>query len=303
MNTKNAPANWTFLELLNWTADYFSEVGIEDARLNAELLLSEATGLERIMLYAKFEEKASPGIRDRYREMVKKRAQRCPLQYILGHTEFYGRDFCLDESTLIPRPETELLVDRCLELISSDFDASSVKIADIGTGSGAIAVTLACEKPKATLLATDISQKALKTAQKNAEKHNVDDRIEFFCGNMLTALPKNVVSGEERLDFIVSNPPYIPSRSLHSLQPEISQWEPVDALDGGEDGLKYVSELIDGAEQFLKPAGRLILELGEDQGGRVSQRFFSHNKWCTESLEIIKDDAGCGRVLVVSASE
>ncbi len=297
MNATDASTNWTLLDMLNWTTEYFKQSGIEDARLNAELLLSEATGMERIMLYARFEEQVLPQVRERYREMVKKRAQRCPLQYVLGYTEFYGRRFNLDGSVLIPRPETELLVERSLELLASASDG--VITADMGTGSGAIAVTLACEKEGLKCIATDISDSALEIARANASLHGVQDRITFREGDVWQALESQCGDIRGYFDMIVSNPPYVPSGDVKDLQPEVGEWEPLSALDGGEEGVSVIREVIKGAPDLLKPGGWLVMEIGEKQADKVRGMIEASSRWRADTLDAIKDGGECDRVLSV----
>ncbi len=295
MNATEAATNWTLLGLLNWTTEYFRKLGVEDARLNAELLLSEATGLDRIMLYARFEEVASPGVIDRYRSMVKKRAQRCPLQYVLGYSEFYGRRFNVEPSVLIPRPETELLVERCLKLLPEGGGA--VRTADIGTGSGVIAVTLAAERENLSCYATDISRKALDVAGANSRMHGVDERVVFLEGSLLDALPSGVKTGGEPLDLLASNLPYVPSKDIGGLSPEVGRWEPEGALDGGPEGLVLVRELVKSAADVLSSGGWLVLELGRGQARQVAAMIEGTAQWCAQSLNIIKDYGGNERIL------
>ncbi len=285
--------------MLKWTTDYFEKIGIEDARLNAEWLLSAATGMERIMLYANFEDQASAEVKERYREMVKSRAKRCPLQYVLGYTEFYGRKFYVNESTLIPRPETELLIDTCLEF-AGDAEGNSLKIADIGTGSGAIAVTLACELGESTFYATDVSREALKQAQRNAEKHSVSDRISFREGHLLDALPNEYQSGDEKLDWLVSNPPYIPPEEIAGLQEEVREWEPINALDGGAGGLSVIKGILQEAPRALKKGGRLVLEIGGASHQEYISGLIAESKhWNADTLEVRKDCFGYERIVTL----
>ena len=295
MDTAGAATNWTLLDLLNWTTDYFQKRGIDDARLNAELLLSEATGLERIMLYAKFEDIASPSVKEPYRRMVKKRGQRCPLQYVLGKGEFYGREFQLNSSVMVPRPESELLIDKCLRLLPSEGDVA--KVADIGTGSGIIAVTLACERPRLSVIATDISGEALETARHNAEIHGVEDRISFENGKFFKPLFYRGWGGGDKIDIIVSNPPYIRSEDIAGLQPEVSCWEPVMALDGGADGLEAIRVLLETGADVLKAGGWLVMEVGAGQSDAVRAIIERNEGWSDENTHYVKDGAGHERVI------
>ncbi|MFW6044771.1 MAG: peptide chain release factor N(5)-glutamine methyltransferase [Planctomycetota bacterium] len=290
---------WTLLEILNWTTEYFEENGIDDARLNAELLLSEVTGLERVMLYARFERKLTPEQRAELRKMVKRRADRYPLQYMLGYTEFYGRRFEVDENVLVPRPETELVVDKCLEKLPNE--EGGYRVLDVGTGSGVIAVTLACERGETSVLATDTSETALSIARRNAAKHGVENRIEFRAGHLFEPLTGSEEGREGGVDLIVSNPPYIPTESIPDLQPEVSEWEPREALDGGENGLQLIGEILSGAARYIDSDGWLILEIGEDQADTI-QDMAESDGYDASSMEVMDDDRG-PRVVAFPLSE
>lgn len=248
---------WTILKLLEWTVPYFEKRGIESARLNAELLLSKVLGLERIMLYARFDKTPDADKLGEFREYVKRRAAREPLQYLLGKKEFHGRPFHVEPGVLIPRPETELVVQKALELIPADTPA---RVVDVCTGSGCVALTLAAERPGWRVWGTDISEEAVAVARRNAESLELADRVDLRRGSLLEPLGEE---GEPRgsLDAIVGNPPYIRSELIASLQPEIRDHEPRIALDGGPDGLAVYRELIPEAAGWLKPLGWLVLEL------------------------------------------
>ena len=289
------PDEWTLLELLNWTTNFLEEKGVDSSRLNAELLLSQATDLDRIMLYARFEETINPDARARFRKLVRRRADHEPLQYILGTAEFYGRDFVVNRSVLIPRPETELVVDKCLEKIPEAGE--EWRAADIGTGSGAIAVTLACQREGLELAAVDSEPEALDVARENAARHGVEDRIQFASGRLCEPLPPEW--GECGTDLVVSNPPYIPSERIDNLQPEVRDYEPRSALDGGEDGLKVIRPLIPAAADILKPEGWLVLELDEDQAPRVKELIDQESPFDTKTIETVVDSIGCERVIAV----
>jgi len=286
---------WTLLELLNWTAARFKRVGIDEARLNAELLLGKVTGLERIMLYARFDQEPTASQLDELRELVRRRASRHPLQYLLGRCEFYGRDFEVTPAVLVPRQETELVVDKCLEKIGGD--GSGTLAADVGTGSGIIAVTLACERPGLRVAATDSSPDALALARCNAARHGVADRVEFACGDLCEALPAGMREG---LALIASNPPYVPSAQIAGLQPEVREHEPRAALDGGPDGLDVVRRLLPEAAEALGEGGWLVVELGEDQAPVVRRLIEDRGLGlAAESVETVRDGCGCERVLAV----
>lgn len=283
---------WTLLELLNWTTEYFEEKGIEDARLNAEILLSEVMGMERVMLYARFEKTLPAENRRKFRKLVSRRADREPLQYLLGSTEFYGREFEITPDVLVPRPETELLVEKCLDKIPED--AEDFAVADIGTGSGVIALTLACERPGVDVLAIDSSQDALGVAGSNARSLGIGDRVKLVQGHLCDP----VTESNTEFDLIASNPPYIPSSDVDGLQPEVSDWEPRQALDGGEDGLDAIREIVHDSPAVLVPGGWIVLELGEGQGESVRELVSDEETLDEASIETVMDD-NCVRVMAI----
>jgi release factor glutamine methyltransferase len=284
--------DWTLLELLNWTTAYFERAKIENPRLNAELLLSKVCGLERVMLYANFDQAVPAERRTEFRQLVKRRAERFPLQYLLGRAEFYGRAFEVACTVLVPRQETELVVDKCLEKLPGDGTGQTA--ADVGTGSGILAVTLACERPGLRVLATDVSEEALAVASRNAGLHGVQERVTCLAGNLCEPLPGG---GAGKLDLLVSNPPYIPTAVIETLQPEVRDHEPRCALDGGPDGLSVVRELIPRAADCLKPGGWLVLELGEGQAEDASGLIAGCIMLDAETVETLTDAGGCKRVI------
>jgi len=295
MDDSSGGRRWTLLDLLNWTTKHFEQSGIESPRMNAELLLAEVTGQERVMLYARFDQELGPQERARLRELVRRRASREPLQYLLGRAEFYGRDFRVTPAVMVPRPETELVVDKCLEKVAAD--APELWAADIGTGSGVIAVTLACERPGLHVTATDSSAAALEVAQDNAQRHGVADRVRFVQGHLCEPLLSPAAAGGERLSLLVSNPPYIPSAQIEKLQPEVRDHEPRQALDGGPDGLRVIRELLPAAAGVLGPGGWLVLELGEGQAQAVRDIVHATSAFEPDSIQTARDGAGCERVM------
>ena len=238
---------WTVLKLLQWTADYFRDKGIESPRLDAELLLSATLEMDRVALYVNFERPLIADELARYRKKVRRRADREPLQYILGETEFWSLPFSVNPAVLIPRADTEVLVEEALKGIDG---CSSVL--DVGTGSGAIAVALAHEKPEIKVTALDCSEDALEVARGNARRNGVVERVVCLAGD-LNSLPPGP------FDMIVSNPPYIPSRDWEQLMPEVRDHEPRLALDGGDDGLEAYRRIAVQALKILSPGGWLLL--------------------------------------------
>ena len=255
---------WTVQRILQWTTGYLQEKGVESARLEAELLLAHARNCQRIQLYASFEDALTDNERSLMRDFVKRRAAHEPLAYITGRKEFYGRDFLVGAGVLVPRPETETLVDVCLERIPKD-GASTV--CEIGFGSGCIAITLARQRPNVRVLATDISETAAKFASENRAAHNVEDRVELFVGDKFAPLQ---TLGDVELDGIVSNPPYICEHEMAELSPDVRDHEPREALVSGIDGLDMVRQLTAEASRYLRPGGWLILEVDPAQCSEVA---------------------------------
>lgn len=288
------------LQLLDWTTEYFEDAEIENPRLNAEVLLGNVLGLERIMLYARFDQEVDARQRTEFRELVKKRADRHPLQYLLGEAEFYGRDFTVTPAVLVPRPETEQVVDKCLEKLPEQEE--TYRIADVGTGSGVIAVTLALERPSAQVIGTDSSTDALEVAQQNARRHEVKERVGLLEGELTEPVQRALEKSGKKLHLLVSNPPYIPSDQVEELEPEVRDHEPRSALDGGEDGLDVVRLLIERAGPLLQDGGWLVLELGEDQADEVREMLGSTDAFHGADVETETDGSGCERVLAVEKS-
>jgi len=253
------PATLPLLEVLRGAETYLAERGVENPRLNAEHLLAHALGLKRMELYLQFDRQLTESERAPLRETVKRRGAREPLQHILGTAEFHGRTFACDKRALIPRPETEQLVEIALEIVKGK---ASPQILDIGTGSGVIAITLALEFTAAEVHAIDLSTDALALAAANAERHELTDRMRFHQADLLPP-------GEIKFDLIVANLPYIPADEITSLSPEVRH-DPLAALDGGPDGLDLIRRLIDTAPERLTPGGALLLEIGAGQADAVN---------------------------------
>jgi release factor glutamine methyltransferase len=253
---------WTVKKILDWTVDYFTQKHITEPRLSAEWLLAEVLHCRRIDLYLQFERILTARERDLYREYVKRRANREPVQYILGETEFYGLPFKVTPSVLIPRPDTEILVDKVVEYLKTLPNPDSQKLLDVGTGSGCIAIALAKHFPKLTILAIDKSEDAIRIAEENAIRNQVSVNfqvIDFFELN----------TANSEFDIIVSNPPYIAETDWHNIQPEVKQFEPHSALLAGKDGLDFYRKMIPELKPKLTPAGAVFLEVGYNQSGAV----------------------------------
>lgn len=230
-----------------------------DARFDAEVLARHVLGWDRAMLITRGREAVPAGFEARFADVVSRRAGREPVALIIGEREFWGLDFEVSSDVLVPRPETEFLVEEALEVAR----AQGVRtIVDVGTGSGCVAVALATELPEATLTATDLSQHALAVAQRNAFRHSVDGRIRFVRADLMQGL-------RLQAELIVSNPPYVPRAAAAVLQPEVARYEPATALYGGDDGLSLIRRLLAEAPARLAPEGRLVFEFGDGQEDAV----------------------------------
>ncbi len=256
------PEIWTTLKVLDWTREFLAGKGVDNARREAEWLLCAATGLDRVGLYLNFEKPLNGAELSAYRAMVARRGRREPLQHILGTQEFCGLDFEVTPDVLIPRPDTETLAGEALERMPQ-----ALTVLDVGTGSGCIAVTLARSLPTAAVTVSDISGNALAVARRNAERHGVV--MEFLSGSLLEPVAGRC------FDLIVSNPPYIPRSGIAALEPEVREYDPRSALDGGLDGLDFYRALIPGAVQCLNPGGWVLLEVGVGQAAEVAALFRS----------------------------
>ncbi len=265
-------------EILNKAALMLKQEGIDSPRLDAEVLLSHCLGVERVALYVNSHRDLDACSIQRYFSLVERRGRGEPVAYITGVKEFMGLDFTVTPDVLIPRPETELLVEAALSDIKGRFSVSHLhkrdrepspcRIVDVGTGSGAIAVSLASYLPGAKIYAVDISPEALAVARINAERHDVTDRIVLLCGDLLTPLPGEIIGG---VDLIAANLPYVPSGEMPGLMPDVGLYEPHKALDGGFDGLDFYLRLIPMAESFLRPGGALLMEIAPGQAEKLSQ--------------------------------
>ncbi|HJQ70755.1 MAG TPA: peptide chain release factor N(5)-glutamine methyltransferase [Blastocatellia bacterium] len=255
----------TIAEAIAEGARLLAESRVDEARRTATVLLGCALSVDRTYLLTRSDQQVDDDRFQSFIEMVKRRAAGEPLQYITGHQEFYGIDFLVTPDVLIPRPETELLVECVIKLAKS---IHSPLVVDVGTGSGCIAVTLASQIQSARLIATDISRAALAVASLNAARHNLEARIEFLEGDMLAPLAGRGLEGAA--DFIASNPPYIPTRDSHLLQRELD-WEPREALFGGPEGLDSYARLLADGHGYVKPGGYLVCEIGYTQLDRIRE--------------------------------
>lgn len=264
--------------------------GCDSPQLDAGLLLAHALGWERARLLAHPERRLTAAEWERFQALLSRRQAREPLAYILGHREFYGLDFIVDWRVLVPRPETELLVELALEWVRARPWEEPPIIADVGTGSGCVAVALAFHLPQALIYALDVSADALEVAAANATRHGVEAQVRLLEGNLLEPLP-------EPVDVIVANLPYVPDDELATLEPEVRDYEPRAALDGGPDGLGPMRRLLAQAPACLRPRGVIFLEMGEGQG--TAARELARQHFPQANVDVLLDYAGCDRVLRV----
>jgi len=271
------------------------EAGCETARLDAEVLLAHTLGVSRTWLYAHPERKLLPEEIATFESLVVRRAQHEPVAYLVGRKSFYGLDFIVDRRVLIPRPETEVLVEQAIEALSW-FDARNgdanverrLRVADVGTGCGAIAVTLAVQCPKVHVYAIDISQDALDVAAQNVWRYGVSEQVTLLQGDLLAPL-------SEPVELIIANLPYVPETDWTTLAPDIRQYEPRLALDGGPDGLTVIDRLLAQAPSWLLPQGVILLEIGHDQGEAVRRMALHHFPWAR--VDVIRDYADLDRIV------
>jgi len=276
------------LDKLRKSKEFLEKFSIEDASRNAELIISYCLGIDRASLY-----RDNPCIPEniipKIDEFLQRRAKREPIQYILGYTEFYGLKIKVESGVLIPRPETELLAEEAIKIISKfEIRISKFKFLDLCTGSGCLALALAKEFPEVKVYGADTSEVAIRYAKDNAELNNINN-VTFLRGNLFEPL-KNLV-----FDLIVSNPPYIRKDDIKNLQIEVKDWEPVEALDGGMDGLDYYRMIIPGARGYLKENGYLILELGVGQSDAVRKLAEDEG---FKNIFLVKDYAGIERIFI-----
>jgi release factor glutamine methyltransferase len=296
----------TVLEAIQKSADFLAKKGVESPRLQIELLLAHLLKLPRMKLYLNFERTLTPAEVDALRELVRRRGRREPLQHIIGSISFCGLEIAVNRHALVPRPETELLAELGWEWL--EFTLQRVleqpkgwipTALDFGTGTGCIAIALAVKCPAAKITATDVSTDALALAKENAAKNNVSERIEFLQSDGFAAWldapergrPAREFSGAETrtscprsFNLIISNPPYIPSAEIATLQPEVRDFDPRSALDGGADGLDFYRWIASQAAALLKPGGKVMLEFGDGHAGAIRQ-IFENEKWIVEAVK------------------
>jgi release factor glutamine methyltransferase len=281
----------TVLEAIQKSTEFLAKKGVESPRLQTELLLAHLLKLPRMKLYLNFERALAPAETDALRESIKRRGQREPLQHIVGSTSFCGFEIAVNRHALVPRPETEILAELGWQFLSTINSQSSTCL-DFGTGSGCIAIALAGKCAAAKVVALDISANALVLANENAMKNSVAERIEFLQGDGFAALP-----GGARFNLIISNPPYVPSSEISTLQPEVRDFDPRAALDGGPDGFNYYRMFAAQAKRLLKPNGKIMLEFGDGQAEAI-KRIFENEMWIVEAVK--EDYSQRARILIAN---
>jgi release factor glutamine methyltransferase len=285
------PEAWTILKLLDWATAYFKSHHIEQPRPDAEILLAYALDIERIDLYVQYDRPLESTELATFRRLIQRRVDREPVAYIVGEKGFWSLDLKVTPDVLIPRPETEILVEVALSIIPSKPLQRTFRILDLGTGSGAVVLALARERAGHCYYAIDCSHSALTVARDNARSHGLDKAISFSQGNWFDA-----VSDKGRyFDVIVSNPPYIPHADLDMLPQEISRYEPRQALDGGPDGLDSIRLIIEKAATYIIPGGWLLFEIGHDQWASVEQLMTASTAYA--DVTVVKDYSGLDRVV------
>ena len=285
---------WTTRRLLGWITEYVGSKSIDSPRLVAEMLLAHVIGCERMRLYMEVDRPASPLELTTLRALVARAAKHEPVQYLVGHAWFFGREFQIDKRVLIPRPCTETLVQHVLQHRRAAPGHANPIIADIGTGSGCIAISLAIHIANANVIATDESPDAIDLARVNAQRHGVEDRIEFRLGRDLQPLTSGSSRGE--FDIICSNPPYISDAEWAEVEPNVRDFEPSAALRGGADGLDLIRVLIAEAGQLLRPGGQLVMEIAHSQREAVLELVASADL-LTNPI-VLKDHEDFWRVLI-----
>jgi release factor glutamine methyltransferase len=287
-------AKWTIIDLISWTTGYFKTRHIDSPRTTAEIFLAHVLNLRRIDLYLRHDQPLTEDELGRFKSLIQRRVRREPVAYITGLKDFWSLELVVTPHTLIPRPETECLIESGLSCISESLSPEQsqrkLKILDLGTGTGAVVLAMASERPGHIFIAVDKSIEALKTAVLNAEKHGLENQVHFLAGDWLSAF-----RAEPMFDMILSNPPYIPTQTIPLLQPEIFQYEPRQALDGGLDGLDCLGRISTSALMFLKPGGYLIMEMGHDQ--KAGMEKIAAEVGGYDSVAFFKDYGGNHRVV------
>jgi release factor glutamine methyltransferase len=284
--------SWTIQKLLSWVTEYFAGKGVDSPRLNAEWLLCYVLGIKRIELYTQFNKVVGQEQLSQLHKLVKRAGTHEPIAYLTGKKEFYSLEFEITKDCLIPRPETELLVERAIEFLRTRNGEQFV--CDLCTGSGCVAVAIARNFANCRIVATDISDAALAVAEKNVAKHGLMNRIKLLQGDLFEPVIAGL--GPARFDLIVGNPPYVSEPEYEKLAPNIKDFEPKSALTAGKDGLDIIKRIIADANRHLKPTGTLMLEIGNEQGPAVHNLLETAGYFSTVKIE--KDYSNLDRLAV-----
>jgi len=283
---------WTIKQLLEWTAGYLARAEVEQGRLCAEILLADVLCCQRIELYTRFDYCPGPDELKLFRQLVKRCGGHEPVAYLVGRADFYSLAFELDNSALIPRPETEVLVTEAIEYLRRQTNRPVVDVLDMCTGSGCVAVAVAVNVVEADVLALDASSEALKIAGRNVEKHELSDRVTLLQSDLFD----DVNQAEKTVfDLIVSNPPYVSDQEFERLDPNVRNYEPTEALRAGEDGLEFYRRIANQAEPYLADNGAIMVEVAYNQAEQVSQ-LFAKCSYLT-NVTTTKDNLGHQRVV------
>ena len=258
---------WTIQKLLNWMTEHFTGKGVDNSRMSAELVLCHVLGLERIELYMHFDRRVEKSRLNQLHALVKRAGEHEPIAYLVGMTEFYSLDIKVTPDTLIPRPETELLVERAIEYLRRLEPRQYV--CDLCTGSGCIAAAVAVGVPEAKIIATDICDAAMAVADENIRHHKLTERVQLLCGDLFAPIIEGL--DQTKFDVIISNPPYVGTAEYEKLDKNVRDYEPELALYAGTDGLDVYSRIVEQAPEYLKTNGRLMMEIGYKQGDAVKQ--------------------------------
>ena len=291
---KSINHQWTILKLLNWTTSYLKSHHIDSPRSTAEILLAHVLHLERLDLYLQYDKPLSEYELSKFKALIKRSVKREPVAYIVGVKEFWSMDLSVTKDVLIPRPETECLVEAALRLLPEDSNSghshNPKRILELGAGSGAVILALASERQQHLFFASDRSIQAIKLTKLNGRRHDLNSIVNLFCADWFTPLKSGC-----QFDIILSNPPYVPTKVIPQLQPEIYKYEPVAALDGDEDGLSSLRHIIFLAHEYLGSQGNLLLEIGYDQKNDVKKIVDTYKNY--KEPTFTKDYSGNDRIV------
>ncbi len=283
---------WTIKALLEWVDPYLKDKGVDAPRLCAELLICHVLKKERIQLYTEFDHVVPPTQLATLRALVKRASENEPVAYLVGKTEFYSLELVVSSACLIPRPETELLVQHAIECLR--MHAGATQVLDLCTGSGCMAVAIAKNVPEARIVATDICDEALSIAARNTEKHGLSERVQLLSGDLFDPILPPLDNGH--FNLIVSNPPYVTDAEMLELYPNVRDYEPTQALQAGPEGLDVIQRLVAQAADFLTEKGTLMLEIGYQQGSAVQAVVEAAGRFA--SARIVQDHQGHDRLII-----